>query len=169
MGIFFTSDHHFFHKNVIEYNHRPFSCVEEMNHHLIQAYNEKVTQEDTVYFLGDFSFCSLDKSMSILDQLNGRKHLVRGNHDHNGVCKLSHWESVDIIKDLWVDKQRVILCHYPMWVWPGMHRGAWHLYGHVHGSHNNPQPKSFDVGVDTSKNFGPYSYDDIAHLFVGGD
>ncbi len=165
MTIFFTSDQHFFHENVIKYNKRPFVNAEEMNSHLIQAYNNVVQANDTVYMLGDFGFCSIEQSTNILNQLNGHKHLIQGNHDTSGLCRLPQWKSVSIIKDLKIDRQRIILCHYPLWEWPGMYHQAWHLYGHIHGNRVNPTKFSFDVGVDSSPNFEPYSYEEIVKKF----
>lgn len=78
--IWFSSDHHFGHKNVIEYCKRPYSSVEEMNEDLIRRWNETVEPQDIVIYLGDFS---LGKSWvrNIIPRLNGSKHLIAGNHD----------------------------------------------------------------------------------------
>ena len=53
--IFFTSDHHFYHSNIIKYCQRPFHSVEEMNEEMIRRWNSVVGVDDTVYYLGDFS------------------------------------------------------------------------------------------------------------------
>lgn len=55
MNIFFTSDTHFGHNNIIKLSNRPFSSVEEMNEGLIERWNDVVGAEDIVYHLGDFS------------------------------------------------------------------------------------------------------------------
>lgn len=77
----FISDTHFGHKNILEYEkeHRPFSTVEEMNETIIERWNSVVKQKDTIYHLGDFAFGK--KNIEIASRLNGRKHLVMGNHD----------------------------------------------------------------------------------------
>ena len=55
MNVYFTSDLHFGHKNIIRYDHRPFSSVQEMDAELIRRWNNKVKDEDLVYILGDVS------------------------------------------------------------------------------------------------------------------
>lgn len=81
--VFFTSDTHFGHANIIKYCARPYSSVEEMNRDLIERWNSVVGPLDTIYHLGDFSLGKVDPS-DILRKLNGkRKILIRGNHDRS--------------------------------------------------------------------------------------
>ena len=80
---FYTSDLHFGHKNIIKYENRPFNSVEEMDEELIRRWNNKVGKNDEVYILGDFAFASGRRVNELLDRLNGRKYLLRGNHDHS--------------------------------------------------------------------------------------
>ena len=77
----FTSDHHFGHKNILEYEKeaRPFKTIEEMNETLIERWNSVVQPHHLVYHLGDFCFGK--KNMDIAARLNGKKKLVMGNHD----------------------------------------------------------------------------------------
>ena len=78
--IFFTSDLHFGHEHIIQFSHRPFRNVTEMNRQLISNYNAVVQPEDTVYLLGDLSFqISVEKANALIAQLNGKKHLILGN------------------------------------------------------------------------------------------
>lgn len=78
---YFTSDLHFGHKNIIKYEDRPFSSVEEMDEFLIYKWNSKVGKNDEVYILGDFGFVSGTRANELLDRLNGKKFLIKGNHD----------------------------------------------------------------------------------------
>lgn len=55
MEIYFTSDLHLGHDNIIRFCNRPFSSVEEMNDRIIQNYNSIVHKNDLVYILGDFN------------------------------------------------------------------------------------------------------------------
>lgn len=83
MKTWFTSDHHFGHKNIIEYEQRPFANVESMNRILIENWNKTVAPGDVVYHLGDFALDRLDAIKTILDQLTGDVHLILGNHYRN--------------------------------------------------------------------------------------
>lgn len=87
MSTYFSSDAHYYHKNIIKYCNRPFETVEEMNAELIKRHNEVVKPEDTWYFLGDFGFASNNKLKEIIAQLNGKKIIICGNHDR-GVTKM---------------------------------------------------------------------------------
>ena len=77
----YISDLHFGHKAVVDFDHRPFSGVEEMDAVLIQLWNSRVTKNDQVYILGDFAFHNEKPYSWYLKQLKGQKHLVIGNHD----------------------------------------------------------------------------------------
>lgn len=78
--IYFSSDTHYYHENVIKYCSRPFSNVEEMNKAMFNNWNEIVKPEDIVYFLGDFSMAARSAEV-FTPKLNGTKHLIHGNHD----------------------------------------------------------------------------------------
>src|SRR3972149_2927673 len=80
-NIFFTSDTHFNHANIIKYCGRPFGSVDEMNREMITRWNAVVDPEDTVYHLGDFALGKVSEWPAIFRQLNGsKKILIRGNH-----------------------------------------------------------------------------------------
>lgn len=167
MTIWFTSDQHFGHKKMVE--HRLLSSVEEMDELLIANWNSKIQEKDTVYILGDISFHRPTVTDSILKRLNGsQKFMIIGNHDKDLAPVRTHcaW-----VKDLYTAKiadpdaqtgyQRIVLCHYAMRTWDKSHYGAWHLYGHSHGSlPEYPDYLSLDVGVDANALF-PISYEDI--------
>lgn len=78
--IFFTSDPHYWHNNVIRYCNRPFADMQEMNEAMIKAWNDTVGPQDTVYCLGDFSLAFRPVEL-ISSRLQGTKYLVPGNHD----------------------------------------------------------------------------------------
>ena len=79
--IYFTSDTHFYHKNIIKYCNRPFKDEIDMNNKLIDNWNSIVTNNDTVYHLGDFALTSYNNLKDIFNKLNGNIILIRGNHD----------------------------------------------------------------------------------------
>ena len=153
---YITSDSHFGHKNIIKYCNRPFSSVEEMDETMIENWNAKVKPNDTIYHLGDFSFSK--NPQQYFKRLNGRKILIRGNHDGLAIVDLG-WDGVHHYYELKVGKQLIVLFHYGMRVWNGSHHGSWHLYGHSHGKLPS-SGLSFDAGVDCH-NFSPISYDEV--------
>lgn len=81
MTTYFTSDTHFGHKNIIEYTGRPWPDVPSMNDALIANWNSVVMPEDTIYHIGDFAMGPKTEHKGFMDRLNGRKILIRGNHD----------------------------------------------------------------------------------------
>jgi calcineurin-like phosphoesterase family protein len=163
MNIWFTSDTHFNHAGIIEYCKRPFRfCdVEIMNEVLIKNWNEIVRHNDTVYHLGDFGFGKLDDIKKIRYRLNGKIHLILGNHNYkNKIKRLSDcFSSISDLKTININKQKIVLCHYSMNVWDSSHCSSWHLYGHNHGTYQN-HGKSFDVGVDCH-NYKPINYEQV--------
>lgn len=161
MTIFFTSDHHFGHSNIIKYCNRPFKNVDDMNESMIKNWNEVVKSGDTVYYVGDF--CFDPNPAKFLYRLNGKKILIKGNHD--GKPKKEHgWSHICDYNEVKHEKQHIVLCHYAMRVWNRSHYGAWMLYGHSHGSlPDDPQLLSIDVGVDCHE-YRPISFEEIKNI-----
>jgi calcineurin-like phosphoesterase family protein len=159
--VFFTSDLHFDHTNIVRYCSRPFDNVEKMNSTLVENWNRTVDHESTVYVVGDFSLSS-DQSRIVyfLSSLHGTKHLIVGNHDSEESKTSSLWKSVNDLLTINVNGQLIVLCHYSMRVWNRSHHGSWMLYGHSHGSLVEEDKFSFDVGVDVW-NYTPVSYEQI--------
>ena len=177
--IWFTSDPHFLHKNIIKYCDRPFSDVKEMNEVLVDNWNSVVGSNDLIFCLGDFSLGREDDTKRILQSLNGHKVLIKGNHEKS-VMKKEYtrdefdggiYELLEIkVNDEEVSDgfQDIVLCHYTMLTWNRSHRGAWQLFGHVHGNlDGDPRisPNQLDVGVD-SHNFKPISYQKVKEIIT---
>jgi len=163
-SVWFTSDHHFGHKRIIELAKRPFASVEEMDEHMIECWNDVVKPGDLVYHLGDFAFAD---HTPYLKRLRGQKRLILGNHDHsNRVKKAEGWATVDSLLHVTVDDTPLVLCHYAMRVWSQSHHGAIHLYGHSHGNLKGDS-QSLDVGVDCWA-FEPVSLDEIKSRLAFG-
>lgn len=135
----FTSDTHFFHKNIIRYCNRPFLTPdgepdqEAMNDGLIHRWNERVQPGDVVYHLGDFAFGNPSKWSPILAQLNGYKILVRGNHDLSPK-KMQEVGFNEVYEHLYtsVDGYDLYLKHIPSTAWDTSPEASYHLCGHVH-------------------------------------
>ncbi|GEL66585.1 metallophosphoesterase [Marinilactibacillus psychrotolerans] len=135
--IYFIADMHFHHENVIEFSHRPYKTVEEMNKQLIENWNSVVTSpKDEVYILGDFLYRGTgEQANTILKQLQGKKFLVKGNHEQylkDKAFDLSLFEWSKDYHTLKYYKKKFILFHYPILEWDGYFSEAIHLYGHVH-------------------------------------
>lgn len=167
MTHWFTSDTHFGHANIIRYSNRPFSNEEEMDEALIANWNSKVQPGDTVYHLGDIFFCKEDRALSILRRLNGQKFLVFGNHDKlvkNSARVREQFAQCTDYKEVTIEDQKIILCHYPMITWNRSHRGSWMLHGHCHGSLVYPfEARIHDVGVDPN-GLHPLSFEDVRRI-----
>lgn len=156
MATFVTSDTHFGHARLLETCKRPFSSVEEADEEMIRRWNLVVDQRDTVYHLGDFAMAA---PVVYFSRLNGRKHLIVGNHDDNRALRLG-WESVGDYLRLQYQGARVILCHYPIEEWDGFYRDAIHLHGHQHNKQPITGDRRRDVGVDAN-DFAPVRLDFI--------
>ena len=189
MTTWFTSDTHFYHNNIIELCNRPIGIplnsereerVAAMNQIMIDRWNEKIKPQDMVYHLGDFAFCNKTKRKEIIGQLNGQKHLVRGNHDPDSnqwwldagflwvrdYYRLRYFDISETDEGEFLEyHQPIILCHFPILSWENMHHSTWHLHGHCHGSLPLTRQMRLDIGVDTN-NMYPYSYEEIKKLMV---
>lgn len=133
--IFYIADTHFGHKNIIRYDNRPFSTIEEMDEILINNWNKTVFNEDTVYILGDVSWYEEFGTKEILNQLNGHKVLIKGNHDQAAKKIPYCFDKICDYLEISDNGTKVIMSHYPILFWNGQFRDTVHLYGHVHNSH----------------------------------
>lgn len=79
--VYFTSDTHFNHTNILRYCQRPFRNVDDMNEQMIANWNETVSEDDVIFHLGDFCLGGAAEWTRILDRLNGKIYLIMGNHD----------------------------------------------------------------------------------------
>lgn len=146
--LFFTSDHHFGHENIIRFCARPFSSAEEMDAEMIARWNEVVGPNDRVFYLGDLCMKTHPRRLrEIFDSLNGIKSLVPGNHDKNPTWELPWSDEAMPYREIFIDKIRVTLCHYALRSWRDQRRGGVMLYGHSHGNLAGNR-QSLDVGVD---------------------
>ena len=170
--VWFTSDLHFWHKNICKYCDRPYNTIEEMNQSIIDNWNSVVKDDDIVYLLGDMGFCGIEKLKSLISQLKGHIRLVQGNHDSDkavnrlieeglieGVATLCY---ITITGDEECPDQELTLCHFPMIDWANKERGAWMIHGHQHQLPNTPSCSHahWDVGLDKN-NMTPISFEQL--------
>ncbi len=180
--IWFTSDYHLNHKNIIAYCDRPFSSIDEMNEEIISRHNALVKPDDIVIDVGDFSMNEKIVESSI-KRLNGHRTLVPGNHDrcyrkHGGSARWQKqyiaWGFDRVVQQhsMMIAGQDVLIDHMP-YVADERHaeryaafrpkdEGRWLLHGHVHGLWGQ-RGRMLNVGVDV-RDFRPMHIDEIAVL-----
>lgn len=167
----FISDTHFQHFNIIKHCCRPFETADEMDETIIKNWNEKVSCKDTVYHLGDLAFSFKHNSyrvVEIINSLKGKIVWLYGNHDKYVKKLLPRFKNVIEVchyKEIKIQKEFIVMSHYPFERWNKCHYGSWHLYGHVHGTiPHDFKIKRMDVGVDVC-DFKPVSFEDIKRTF----
>lgn len=165
--IFYISDTHFGHKNVIKFCGRPYNSIEEMEERLIKNWNKKVTNLDTVYVLGDMFYGKAD-AYSILNKLKGKKVLVRGNHEQwledNEYLKDRFEEVIDykVIND---NNIKVVLFHFPILNWDHKHYSSIHIHGHIHNNYRKDteillEDNRYNASVDVN-NYEPCTLEEL--------
>ncbi len=177
--VWFTSDTHFGHENIIRYCNRPFLNAEEMNAELIRRWRETVPEDGIVFHLGDFAHGNARLWNDILSALTGRKYLILGNHDMKALRQgyMGRFEHVAQQMTIRVGGQAIVLNHNPFLCYGGSYRDVWQLFGHVHSgpaSHtglDHPRlkmlfPLQYDVGVDNN-DFRPISFAEVKAKIEG--
>ena len=168
--IFFTADLHLGHANIIKHCSRPFSSVEEMDEHLIRAWNSRVRPKDSVYIIGDLIFRSTASPESYLNRLQGKKHLILGNHDKDWVKKADmsqHFESVERFAEISDGQHKITLCHYPLMSWNQIAKGSYMVHGHIHNNQDamyfplmKEMPNLLNAGVEIN-GYHPVKLDEL--------
>lgn len=162
MEVFATSDLHFGHAKIIEYENRPYKDVDEMDKKLIENWNDIVKEKDLVYILGDFSWYNGENTNKILKKLNGRKILIVGNHDERFLKDKKFdktlFDEICEYKQIKYNKKVYVLFHYPIAEHNGKMHGYIHLYGHIHSTNLQLEHElgvlCHNVGVDRN-NYRP--------------
>lgn len=144
---YYIADLHFYHAAMNErMDKRGFSDYEEMNNYMISQWNSRVRKGDEVVILGDLSWAKGEATNKILSQLNGKKFLIKGNHDyyltdHKFNQKYFQW--VKDYAEMNDNGRKVVLSHYPLFCYPGQYRKdasgnptTFMLFGHVHNTYD---------------------------------
>ena len=179
MNIWFTSDIHFNHFNVIKYCNRPWTTVEDMNETIIKNYNSKVQPTDTCWILGDLTLASFKIAGPLIQRLNGKKFLVQGNHDKYSRGQYLALGFTEIFQEvqLKIVGHRLLLSHFPYKPSPEQltedlryldrrpdNKGSWLLHGHRHSNKETcVRSNMIDVGVD-AWNYFPVSLQQIESI-----
>jgi len=179
--VFISSDFHFHHKQLCKGistwpsgGQRDFPDEISMTDKLIENINSKISPEDILIHLGDWSFNGKDKVKLTRDKINCKKIVsCKGNHDtwivKDSTLQSLFWkwygdDDTDPIIRIKVNGKTYICGHYAMKVWENSHHGWRHLYGHSHNSlTDDPNSLSFDVGVDCHNLF-PLSFVEVEEI-----
>jgi calcineurin-like phosphoesterase family protein len=163
-NIFFIADTHFSHKRIIEFTNedgsklRPFESIEEMDEHMVEAWNKTVHPKDKVYHLGDVVMNR--SALPIVGRLNGRKILARGNHDNFKTTEYQEYFDEQFGYDCF---DGFIICHIPV----NEHefpRFRGNIHGHLH-SVSLPDPRYYCVSVEQTE-YKPKPYELIKAEFL---
>lgn len=179
-NVYFSSDWHLFHKNVLRFDNRPFKDVYEMHEVIEDNWNDIVTDDDVVVYLGDLSFARREDIQSVydmLDRLKGEIHFVLGNHDKfDEIKRIPRFKTVSDYLEVRIREQKeklgqveTLFCcmHYPIYSWNKSHHGSYMAHGHCHGNLHHGEDASFydnrrviDVGC-MLHDYKPISYKEI--------
>jgi len=178
--IFFTSDNHFHHENIMKFCHRPFETIQEQDQTLIENWNKVVPQDGLVFHLGDFAWGGYQAWKKVREQLNGEIILIKGNHDlKNGPQSNQQYDSLFKLHTqqmkIEIEGRKLYLNHFPFLCYGGTYRDknglVFQPFGHCHISNVNNRntgkdfnrcidmlfSTQYDVGVDFN-NFTPISW-----------
>lgn len=165
---FLIADTHFGHANICKFLRkdgtplRPWNDVQEMDEQLIQNWNAKVGQYDRIYLVGDAVIAR--KNLKIFNRLNGKKVLIKGNHD---IFKLNdylpYFEDIRAYHVL----DNHLVCHIP--VHPSSKgRFTANIHGHTHDNivrdeNNWPDPWYIPVSVEQI-DYTPVAFEEIRKI-----
>ena len=169
--IYFTSDTHFCHNKPFLYEPRGFKSIEEHDETIVKNWNSIIKPEDEVYHLGDVMLINNEKGIEYLKSLNGKIHLILGNHCTNTRIELyktcPNIVSIDYAKEIKIEKYYFWLCHYPTITANYDDDKPWakhliNIYGHTHQQSKfyNDNPYMYCVCLDAHNNY-PVSLEQI--------
>lgn len=147
---YYIGDIHWKHSNIVKYDSengsRNFSSIEEHDDLIIENINKVVTPQDKLHFVGDVSWGTPEETIELLKRINCKNIFVyKGNHDRalkDGKVK-KMFQGVYDIKQIEDNGRQVVICHFPMMMWPGQHRGTIHLYAHLHNTEEERDYQGF--------------------------
>jgi len=176
MTVWFTADPHIGHANILSYEDRPFESVEEMDSVLLDYWRTLLKRGDRFCILGDVALRGRHVQQALDSIPEGvQVYYILGNHDHRYRSLIKSYSCVvwcGDMREVKVEGQRIVLCHYAMRSWPSSQHGSWQLHGH---SHNGlyPWERQLDVGVDSARELvgecRPLSFEEVAHFIGNGE
>lgn len=159
---YLTSDTWFGRDNILEIAYRisSYSSIDKMNKSFIKNWNKKVKKTDTVFHLGNFAWDPVTAS-KILPKLNGTIYFICSNDDMPILKVAKDFDNVMILDNqiMILPNHDLVLCHYPLDVWPGKDTGTIHAHGHTVYSHKTDLRvmNRFNVCLDFW-NYSPVKY-----------
>lgn len=145
----YTADLHLYDQSMLTFEHQndpsvpEFGSVEKRFSFIKDGWNKRVKQDDDVYIVGDVSLAGRKETIAALSELNGRKHIILGNHDGGWMHSLARSKTGNVIdvssgiKRIRDNGKDVVLCHYPIIAWEKQHKGSYLVYGHLHHTHED--------------------------------
>lgn len=159
-NIFFASDHHLGHSNILNFKRndgsplRDFPSIDAHDDYIISQHNRRVRPNDKVYFLGDVAMSH--KFLPLLARMNGDKVLIKGNHD---TAKLSQY--LPYFRDIRGSHQfsGILMTHIPVHV-DSLARWGVNIHGHLHYNQVG-DPRYFNVSMECLDDYTPISLEEI--------
>lgn len=168
--LFFWSDLHFYHHNIIKYASRPFDSVDHMNQTLLSNYWSTVSENDVVVFGGDIAFGDIELTKPLIQNLPGKKILVLGNHDFDkNQCIFRNYHCFDETVMAFVLQQKVeetdiniLVTHYPVAA-EALPQNTINIHGHIH--QHSAGEKNINMSVEHTE-FCPKQMESLIHDIV---
>jgi len=180
--LYFTSDNHFGHRNILSHANRPFVDLKEHDEILVENWNKTIPKNGIVVFQGDFAMgLKATKLKWLLETLNYETiYLVQGNHEKDIMKKFwarEYFEKISQRIEFEIEDENgnfkdkntkfniIVADHFPMLSWNKSFHGSYHTYGHTHGNmKEHPWNTAYEVGVDVN-NYKPVSYFELMKIF----
>jgi calcineurin-like phosphoesterase family protein len=160
-NIFFLSDTHFFHDNIIKCCNRPFESCVDQDETIIKNWNSVIKKGDLVYHLGDIAWGG---DYSVLKRMNGQKIIIKGNHDKTknleNAVENKYIETWHYQKGFMYKNDYIFMSHFPHLRWDRCSHDSYHAFGHSHGKLDIVFGRSMDVSIDCI-DFTPIHIDDF--------
>lgn len=172
--IYFISDTHFNHENIIKYCNRPFKDVKEMDYEILTNWNKKVKKDDTIYHLGDLALGDKEEFFELSKNLNGKKYLIKGNHDNWSINSYKDMGFIVLTNpQIKLKKYKFLLSHVPLSD-KYIPQEYINIHGHIHNKYlhdfiyeseikNYSIKKHVNISCDVT-NFMPISIEEINKL-----
>lgn len=160
--IFIIADTHFGDKNIIKYEKRPFTNVQEMDHQLIYNWNKAVSPQDIVFHLGDVGSYEFNDLKNIIHKLNGKKILIMGNHDmHLSIKQWMECGFDEVYNYPIIYNEFIVMQHIPP-QYINSETPFYYIYGHVHGTEMYPTVSKNSACISVERwDYAPVNMEDL--------